>query len=326
MRAVRAGRALLAALLAALGVAASPALAQHAGDAVRVNGVGISNERVDRAVSEYLARKGRNAQGIRHPDAYRQYRREAIEELVDEELLWQEAVRLGLVARPREVDAAVAEARSRTPDPGEFERRLARSGLDEATFPEFVRRQLTVRALVEGRIWKGLRVTDREVKEYWATHPEEFQAREEVRARHVLVPVDLTAPAADRDRARAEAESIRTALLAGADFAATARERSGDGSAAQGGDLGWFARGKMVPEFEGAAFALPEGQLSPVVETAFGFHVIRVEGRRGGGTVPLAEARDALREKLLAARRKAAIEETLARLRDKARIVYASPP
>ena len=84
-------------------------------------------------------------------------------------------------ARAAGTAAAVAEARSRSPDAADFERRLARSGLDETTFPEFVRRQLTVRALVEKRIWKDVRVTDREVKEYWTAHPEEFPQSNDAR-------------------------------------------------------------------------------------------------------------------------------------------------
>ena len=311
---------------ALLATAAPAARAQHAGDAVRVNGVGISNERVDRFVVEYLAQKGRNPQAIRHPDAYRQYRREAIDQLVDEELLWQEAVRLGFTATRKQVDAGVAEARARFSAPGEFARRLERAGLTEETFPGFVKRQASIQNLLERRVWKGLRVPDREVHAFYAENPGKFAVPEQVHARHVLLQADAQATPEERARARAAAEEVRALLLAGADFESLARERSQDASGPQGGDLGWVSRGAMVPGFEEAAFALGDGETSGVVETAFGFHVIRVEGRRGGGTVPEKEAAGAIRAQLLADRQKAAVAAALDALHARARIELAEPP
>jgi peptidyl-prolyl cis-trans isomerase D len=141
----------------------------------------------------------------------------------------------------------------------------------------------------------------------------------QVRARHILIKVASDANEATKAAAKAKAEAARARALKGEDFAKLARALSEDtGSAAQGGDLGYNTRGKMVAPFDDAQFALKPGELSGVVESRFGYHVIKVEGVREGD-VPLAEAKSEIAlEQLKSARAealaKAAAEQTLAEL------------
>jgi peptidyl-prolyl cis-trans isomerase D len=127
-------------------------------------------------------------------------------------------------------------------------------------------------------------VKDDDIAEYYALHKEDkFTEPEEVRARHILIKVAADAGADAKAAARKKAEELLAKVKAGADFAVLAKESSEDaGSAAKGGDLGFFPRGRMTPAFEEAAFALQAGGVSDVVETPFGFHVIKVEEHRGG--------------------------------------------
>src|SRR5439155_11516 len=137
----------------------------------------------------------------------------------------------------------------------------------------------------------------------------------QVRARHILVKTAADAGADAKAAARKKAEELLAKVKAGGDFAALAKERSEDaGSAANGGDLGLFTRGRMTPAFEEAAFALQGGGLSDVVETPFGFHVIKVEEHRPGGAKPLETVHDEIadtlkRERSLALARKQAAED-----------------
>ena len=119
--------------------------------------------------------------------------------------------------------------------------------------------------------------------------PERFKAPEQVQVRHILI-------AGTEGTSRAQAEKTLEDLKAGADFAALAKERSADqGSAAKGGDVGLFARGRMVPEFDEAAFALKKpGDLSSIVETKFGFHILKLDARRPAGLRPYEEVREEL--------------------------------
>ncbi|HJQ84469.1 MAG TPA: SurA N-terminal domain-containing protein [Candidatus Binatia bacterium] len=137
--------------------------------------------------------------------------------------------------------------------------------------------------------------TDGEIAEYYELHKDErFTEPEQVRARHILVkaPADAEAKAA----ARKKASDLLARVKAGGDFAALAKQSDDPGSAANGGDLGLFPRGRMTPAFEKAAFDLAPGTVSDLVETPFGFHVIKVEEHREGGTKPL----DAVRDEIVA--------------------------
>jgi hypothetical protein len=133
----------------------------------------------------------------------------------------------------------------------------------------------------------GMKATDAEIEAYLKAHPED-----QVHARHILIsPTPPESPDApkpageqmDAAKARAKAEELLKKVRAGGDFAALAKEFSADpGSKDKGGDLGWFGAGQMVPEFDKAAFALQPGQISDIVESQFGFHIIKVEERRTG--------------------------------------------
>src|SRR3989454_7979038 len=159
-------------------------------------------------------------------------------------------------------------------------------------------------------------VKDGEVAEYYALHKEDkFTEPEQVRARHILIKVAADAGADAKTAARKKAEVLLAKVKAGADFAALAKESSEDpGSVANGGDLGLFLRGHMTPAFEEAAFALQAGGVSDVVETPFGFHVIKVEEHRPGGVKPLEAVHDEIadslkQERSLALARKQAEED-----------------
>lgn len=130
---------------------------------------------------------------------------------------------------------------------------------------------------------------EKQARTIYLAHPERFKVGEEVRASHILVA------GKDAD-AKAQAERLLAELKNGADFAALAQERSADkGSGARGGDLGFFGKDRMAPEFEAAAFALQKpGELSGVVQTQFGYHIIRLEERKPARTKTFDEARDEL--------------------------------
>lgn len=124
------------------------------------------------------------------------------------------------------------------------------------------------------------------VKAWYEQHRDEFVAPEERHLRHILIPVKDGDDAA----AKAKAQAIHDKLVAGADFAELAKQDSADpGSADKGGDLGWVSHGMMVDAFEKAAFAMKKGEISEPVKTPFGYHIIQVEGIRGGGDTDFAQ-------------------------------------
>ncbi|MCK9294738.1 MAG: SurA N-terminal domain-containing protein [Desulfobulbaceae bacterium] len=137
-------------------------------------------------------------------------------------------------------------------------------------------------------------VPEAEVEQYYNSHQEEFGQPEKRRARHII----LKATEQDKQARRAEMEKILARARAGEDFAALARQYSEDGSAAQGGDLGFFSRGQMVKPFEDAVFGLQKGQISDIVETQFGFHIMQLEDIQPANITPLAGAKSTIENKL----------------------------
>jgi peptidyl-prolyl cis-trans isomerase C len=156
-------------------------------------------------------------------------------------------------------------------------------------------------------------VTEQDIKEFYDKNPNEFTG---VRASHILIRPQ-GADEASKKIAREETEVVLKEARGGADFAELARKHSADGSAQQGGDLGFFTRGKMVPEFSNAAFALQPGQISDVVETQFGFHIIKVTERK---EIPIAEATEKIRQFLTEKRRRERQQAFVAEVKGKSKI------
>ncbi|MBF0530687.1 MAG: SurA N-terminal domain-containing protein, partial [Deltaproteobacteria bacterium] len=145
-----------------------------------------------------------------------------------------------------------------------------------------------------------VQVKDDEITEYYDLNSDKYKEPEQVRARHILFTVDPQAKPEDIAKIKAKAEEVLAKTKApGADFAKLAQEFSQDSTSATGGDLGWFARDKMVAPFAEAAFKLGNGQISDLVKTQFGFHIIKTEERKPAATRTLEEAKTEIKDKLI---------------------------
>ena len=140
--------------------------------------------------------------------------------------------------------------------------------------------------------------TEAEITTYYDANLSQFQKPEEAHARHILFKVAPDASDADKAAARKQAEDVLAKAKGGGDFAALAKQFSQDSTAENGGDLGSFGRGVMTPPFEQAAFALEPGQVSEIVETQFGFHIIKLEAKTAARTEPLESVKGTIVESL----------------------------
>lgn len=217
--------------------------------------------------------------------------RRVLDRLVDEELLVQEAIRDTLVQVPEErvqssVEQALREVRNQFASELEYRRELERAGFGTAEeyrrfFTDRRRREMQQQALIQSLKQRGvirpLPPTPQEMQTYFERERSRFPRRPAtVSFRQIVIRPEADSAAVAK--ARRLADSLLTALRAGADFENVARRFSDDAAtAAQGGQLGWFRRGRMVPEFERWAFRLRPGVLSPLVRTPFGFHIIQVQ-------------------------------------------------
>jgi peptidyl-prolyl cis-trans isomerase C len=148
--------------------------------------------------------------------------------------------------------------------------------MDEKGLREYTRRDLLITKFVETTFVAKAVVPEAEIRSFYDTNPDKFKREEKVKASHILIGVDGKATADEKKKAREKADKLKKELAGGADFATLAKGNSTCPSSQQGGDLGSFGKGEMVPAFEKAAFALKPGEVSDVVETQFGYHIIKL--------------------------------------------------
>jgi peptidyl-prolyl cis-trans isomerase C len=298
------------------------AAAQIWGDAARVNGVPITNLRLERFFDDYVKDKNRNIGKMINPRVYKKLKREALDQLVEREVLWQAAQAAKVEVADAEVNGAFASAMSKAKSPESFRIKLEQAGFDDASYREYLKRDLAgARYLLVAA--PEIEVSEADLRTAFERNRAQMVQPETVSARHILLRASASMSpdsAAPRAAARARLEKIRDAIRAGADFAEQAQRHSEDPTASSGGDLGSFTRGRMVPPFEQAAFSLPVGQVSDIVETQFGFHLIKVEAHTEEKAPNFEDARERLRQKIGSERRAEWAKNHTAELVQKARV------
>ncbi len=183
---------------------------------------------------------------------------------------------------------------------------------------EDVKNALLAQAFIEKKVEGKVTVTPDEVKAYYEAHKEEFSQPEMVKARHILVRVPSDADAKAWSDAETKVKDIRKQLDKGKDFAELARQYSEDpGSKDRGGDLGFFPKGRMVPEFETAAFALKAGDTSGPVKSPFGYHIIQVQERKDAAVTPFEDISQQVEQRLIAEKQQKLVEQITDELKKK---------
>ena len=266
------------------------------------------------------------------------------QDLIRQALLDQEAKRRGIAVSKAEYEKEVEKEVEREYNyvlsyyrlsEDELRDRLAKEGKTIEGFKQEIRKTVEqhkdelIRKLQEDKIRAQVIGTispsDEELKKYFEEHKPQFATPEMIRARHILIKVAKDAPEEEVAKARAKIEEIKGKLDAGADFAELAKKYSEDKATAQkGGDLGWFQRGQMEKEFEDAAFALTKpGQISDIIRTKYGFHIIQLEDRRKASTFE--DVKDKVRQAYIKDQEGKKFDEWYNKLRDSATIEIELP-
>jgi peptidyl-prolyl cis-trans isomerase C len=261
---------------------AKPVPAQLPPVLAHVNGEDVKKEDFDRMI------KGMEDQAGQHvpPDRRDEIYRNALDQLVTYTLLTQESKARGIKVDDSEIDAKVKTVRDRFPTQQAFEAALKAQGLSVDELRAEARKDLTVSKLVDTEVGTIAGPSDADAKAYYTKNPDKFTQPESVRASHILIRVDEKADAGAKAKAKTTIDTVLKKAKGGEDFGKLAQQYSQDGSAAQGGDLGYFPRGQMVPAFSDVAFALKPGDISGVVTTQFGYHVIKVVDHKPAGVTP----------------------------------------
>jgi peptidyl-prolyl cis-trans isomerase C len=250
-------------------------------------------------------------------------KQQAVAALVNQELLLEEADKEGISPSNDEINAEIEKIVGQFPSREDFDAQLARAGVTDAALRRDLSRNLKIQTLVDKQNPEGDEVTDEDVETFYAENSQQFQQPEQVGASHILIkfaPEDTEEQKAEK---REKLLEIKKQIDEGADFSELATDNSDDvGSAANGGDLGYFGRGRMIPAFEEVAFALGTGEVSDIVETKFGYHLIEVTGHKEEGVVPLEEVKEQVALYLGNQKQQKVIGEYIQTLRAGAMIEY----
>lgn len=249
-------------------------------------------------------------------------REKALEQAIGARLLMERAAGLDIPVAAGEIDAEVAKVVAQIGGEDNFRQALARQHLAEADFRREIEKGVRVNRLVNQACAHVEEPTEAEIEAFWNAHKDEYVEPRQVLCQHILVKSGEHDGQAAKDAALEKIRQIRARVVAGGDFAEEARRHSDCPSGAQGGSLGWFGRGMMVKEFDEAAFALGKGQVSDVVTTCFGYHIIYKADEKGGQPQTLVDVHDRIRELLRHQARGRATEAYVAELRAAAKIEY----
>lgn len=301
-----------------LSLTANPVYAARAGVAATVNGTEILEPKLQSAVDNYMREQGNDAGAARLPENSRQVRSMVLDILIGQELLWQAASRDKTIVDDAEVDAVFERVQAQFEDKTDFDLKLKNGGFTQETYYDDLRQRLSAQKWIDRFIKSGIEVSADEVHAFYVDNAEKFSRPEQIRARHILIKLQTGASDEARENARKLLTDIGQQIKDGADFAALAKQKSQGPSAPAGGDLGYFGRGQMVAPFEAAAFALEPDQVSEIVETRFGLHLIQLLDRKPSTRVEEQEASGEIRAYLIELKYRQGIEEAMAKLKAEA--------
>jgi len=267
------------------------------GKAALVNGVVISKEQYTKELNIQLDRVSRQGKQV-SDEQLTALKNDIIESLIEREILYQQSQKAGIQITDQTVDDQLATIKKRFADENEYKNALSKMNLSEDEVKMQIKRGLTIRDLIDQEITSKIVITDEQSKAYYDTHPQLFKQPEQVKASHILIKVEANADEAKKVEARQKIKEVQQKLKDGGDFAALAKEYSEGPSNAKGGDLGYFRRGQMVKPFEDAAFSQKPNEVSDVVETRFGYHLIKVYNKKPEQVLTYTDVKDKITQRL----------------------------
>jgi len=275
-----------------------------------VNKSGITSDQLQKAFLSAISRYDDKTLSSLDQSTILSFKKNILDQLINYELLYQQAQKEKVKIHSDEINLEIDKIKDNFSTPEEFNEALKANNITLTQLKEDIRRQLMINSILE-ETKNQISITDDELLEYYNKNKESLHEPEQVHARHILVKTEE------------EANNILLQLKEGiTDFAEMAKEKSIGPSASSGGDLGFFARGQMVKEFEDAAFSLEPGETSGVVQTQFGYHIIKCEERKEEYSPTFEEAKEKINNTLRQQRENEAISALNLKLKEEAVIVY----
>ena len=281
-----------------------------------VNGEVITRSEFDRAVGFAKQRALQTGQPLDNA----QLKDRILKQLVGSELLYQESKKEGINVDQKAVDERLEQWKKRFPNEEEYKKALSSSNLSVPQMKKDIKRGMTIEKLIVTRFVDKTTVPEKEIKAYYDSNSNLFKQPEQVRASHILIKVEPKAKESEKEDALKKIKEVQEKQKKGDDFAKLAKEYSQGPSNAKGGDLGFFKRGQMVPAFEEVAFKLKPGEVSDIVNTRFGYHLIKVVDKKPESTVPYEEIKERIGQYLKQEKVQKEVRQLVEKLRKEAKV------
>lgn len=289
-----------------------------------VNGEPIVAAAVQGEINGILGRF--QAQGSKPNEAEMASLRESVlDKMIKLELLGQESKKAGIAVSATDIDTELKGYKKGFADDKAFAKALGEAGITETELRKQIGKNIAIQKFIDTKFKGKVQITEQEAKDFYNSNQDKFAQPELVHARHILINAKETESKADKDRKRAKLVQIQKQLKGGANFADLAKQFSDCPSKERGGDLGFFPRGQMVKPFDQAVFKMMPGDVSDIVETEFGYHLIKLEEKKPAKTVSFDEAKAKITAYLTQEKVTANIEAFLAAAKSKATIKMVAP-
>jgi peptidyl-prolyl cis-trans isomerase C len=284
-----------------------------------VNGKAISKSQYERMLSVYKKRAAHNGRQLNDEDLTTAKNR-VLENLIDAEVLYQQSQKEGVKVDDQAVNEQIEKMKKRFSDEKTYKKAIEKMHLSEKEFRTEIQRALAIKQLLDTDMRQKITVTEEESKKYYNNNQNLFKKPEQVKASQIWIKVAPNAEESKKIQARKKIEAVQNKIQQGEDFGILAKTYSEGPSAQRKGDLGYFKRGQMAKPFEDAAFALNVGEVSGIVETQFGYHLIKVTDKKPARTTPYKEAQPMIEQHLKKEKEKTEIQGYIENLKKSAKI------
>lgn len=246
----------------------------------------------------------------------------AVDRIISQQLIVKAAKEEKIEVKPEDVQTKIDELAAQYPSKELFEQLMSQRGLDMDTLQEIMHRNLQLEGVIIAKQGEFKAPTEEEIQVYYTENISQYKQPEQVRASHILLKTDTVNSADEKAKIKKQLEQIALDIKSGkTTFAAAATEHSHCPSSAQGGDLSYFGKGQMVKPFEDVAFSGKTGDISGIVETQFGYHIIQVTDKKEAKTFALTEVKENIVAELSESKKREAMEEFLQKARAEANVV-----
>ena len=282
-------------------------------EAATVNGKPISKSQYERELSMFQKQAAQRGRPLSDADLTTVEHR-ILENLIEAEVLYQQSQKEKVKVDDQAVNEQIETIKKRFPDEAAYKKALEGMSVSEKEIRDQIQRGLAINQLLDTNVRQKITVTEED------NNPNLFKQPEQIKASHILIKVAPGAEESKKIQARKKIETVQKKVRQGEDFGLLAKANSEGPTAQRSGDLGYFSRGQMVKPFEDAAFALNIGEVSEIVETQFGFHLIKVTDKKPARTIPYKEVQPMLDQHIKNEKEKTEIQGYIENLKKSATI------